>query len=326
MTSTPALTLTIIQSILPILVTLAFGYFAAFRRDFDSQQAGVLIRLVMLYALPLELLVSILSTPRAQVFSAGPLASLILLAMVGGYAIIFFIVRLVFKRRNSEAALIAMTITGPSVPFIGIPVLGQIFGPPSSVPISIASLAMNLIQLPLTLILMGHDQGTQRARDLSQERKSELRELLGHLLHSCREPVVWVPMMALALVSVGAHLPVFLRGSLQLLGRATGGAALFASGVVLFTRQVRLSPLVAVIVGIRNVVIPLIIYGLALAWHLPTLTLQESVLTMAIPSASINVIVAMRYRVLERDVASVLFFGTLSSIVTMSFFIWLTGA
>ena len=153
MTSTPALTLTIIQSILPILVTLAFGYFAAFRRDFDSQQAGVLIRLVMLYALPLELLVSILSTPRAQVFSAGPLASLILLAMVGGFAIIFLIVRLVFTRRTSEAAQLAMSITAPSVPVLGLPLLGHISGPPSLLPFSTTFLAHNYHLLPPSLIL-----------------------------------------------------------------------------------------------------------------------------------------------------------------------------
>ncbi|MBS1034823.1 AEC family transporter [Gluconobacter cerinus] len=326
MTSSPNLLLTIIQAILPILVTLGFGYFAAYRKDFDAQQAGVLTRLVMLYALPLELFVSILSTPKAQVLSAGPVAALILLAMVGGYAAVFSVFRFALKRRLSEAAIIAMTITGPSVPFIGIPVLGQIFGAASGVPISIAALAMNLIQLPITLILMGHDHGNRQTRDTTTERRNELRELIGHLLHSCREPVVWVPLLALVLVSAGAFLPVFLKGSFLLLGHTTGGAALFASGVVLFTRQVRFSPLVGTIVGIRNIVIPGIIYALARAWHLPPQALQESVLTMAIPSASINVILAMRYHVLEREIASVLFFGTLTSIVTMAFFIWLTGA
>lgn len=116
MTNSPALLLTIVQSILPILVTLGFGYFAAYRKDFDAQQAGVLTRLVMLYALPLELLASILSTPRNQVLAAGPVAALILLAMIGGYGLIFAILRALLKRRLGEAALIAMTITGPSVP------------------------------------------------------------------------------------------------------------------------------------------------------------------------------------------------------------------
>ncbi|MXV35105.1 MULTISPECIES: AEC family transporter [unclassified Saccharibacter] len=321
-----SLFLTILQAIIPILVTLGLGYVAAWRRDFDGNQASVLIRLVMLYALPLALFVSILSTPRAQVLSAGPLAFLILLAMVGGYLLLFGVLRGPLGRSQGEAALMAMTMTGPSVPFIGIPVLGQLFGPASAVPISIASLAMNLFQVPLTLILLSHDQQRRVAQHSLKPRTWHvtIRELSSHLLHSCREPVVWVPLLALGLVSFGITLPPFLKNSLTLLGHATGGTALFASGVVLFARQVRFSPLVGGMVTIRNILIPLGLYGLARLLHYSPVTMQESVLTMAIPSASINVILAMRYHMLEREVASVLFFGTLSALFTMASFIWLT--
>lgn len=322
-----SLFLTIFQAIIPILITLGFGYIAAWRRDFDAHQAGVLIRLVMLYALPLALFVSILSTPRADVLNAGPLAFLIILAMVGGYLLLFALLRGPFKRPQGEAALMALTMTGPSVPFIGIPVLGQLFGPASAVPISIASLSMNLFQLPITLILLSHDQKKRtESRDTSATHSihTTIKEISAHLLHSCREPVVWAPLFALCLVIVGIKLPPFLKGSLTLLGHATGGTALFASGVVLFARQVRFSSLVGGMVIVRNIAIPLGLYGLARFMHFPSIPLQEGVLTMAIPSASINVILAMRYHLLEREIASVLFFGTLSALFTMASFIWLT--
>lgn len=323
---TTALLLTIIEAILPILVTLGLGYLAAWRRDFDSHQAGVLIRLVMLYALPLALLASILSTPRERVLSAGPLAVLILIAMLGAYIIIFSALRWGFRIKQGEAALITMTITGPSVPFIGIPVLGQLFGPISAVPISVAALIMNLCQLPLTLILMSHAQqrGQHIHKDTTSSWHTTMRELSGHLLHSCKEPVVWAPLFAFILVLCGFQLPASLKGSLQLLGHATGGTALFASGVVLCARQVRFSPAVGLMVLARNVVIPLTIYAIAYTWRVPSLTLQETVLTMAMPSAAMNVILAIRYHTMEREIASVLFFGTASAIFTLAFFIWLT--
>ncbi|MCL1515419.1 AEC family transporter [Parasaccharibacter sp. TMW2.1890] len=327
---TTGLFLTIIEAILPILVTLGLGYLAAWRRDFDSHQAGVLIRLVMLYALPLALLASILSTPRERVLSAGPLAALILVAMLGVYVVLFAILRWGLGRRQGEAALITMTVTGPSVPFIGIPVLGQLFGPTSAVPISVASLIMNLCQIPLTLILMNHDQQRQQRQQQDAETnptwQTTLRELGGHLLHSCREPVVWAPMLAFLMVLANIHLPLPLKSSLQLLGHATGGTALFASGVVLCARQVRFSLPVGLMVLGRNVLIPLGVCMLAFVWHLPSLTLQEGVLAMAMPSAAMNVILAMRYHMMEREIASVLFFGTISSILTLAFFIWLTNA
>lgn len=324
---TTALFLTIIEAILPILVTLGLGYLAAWRRDFDSHQAGVLIRLVMLYALPLALLASILSTPRERVLSAGPLAGLILIAMLGLYVVLFAFLRWGLGRKQGEAALITMTVTGPSVPFIGIPVLGQLFGPTSAVPISVASLIMNLCQIPLTLILMNHDQQRQQRQDNIQlSWQDTVRELGGHLLHSCKEPVVWAPMTAFLLVLAGVHLPAPLKSSLQLLGHATGGTALFASGVVLCARQVRFSLPVGLMVLGRNILIPLGVCALAFFWRLPSLTLQEGVLAMAMPSAAMNVILAMRYHMMEREIASVLFFGTISSIFTLAFFIWLTHA
>jgi len=311
------LTLTIVEAILPILFTLSLGFFAGYRRQFDPQNASILIRMVMLYALPLSLLGAILGMNRAQILNAGPIAALIALAMAGGYVLAFAIQRLLLKRGTAESALIAFAISGPSVPFIGIPVLGQLFGPASAVPISVGSLLMNLFQLPLAMILIGSAEGVERG---------SAKNLLGHIAHSCREPVVWVPLSALALVLCGFHLPPALKGTLGLLGHATGGAALFASGIVLHARRVRFSLQVSLVVLCRNILIPLVIFALALAFKLPNHVIQESTLTTAIPTASVTVILAMRYHLLEREVASVLFFGTLSAIATMAGFIWLTGA
>lgn len=47
---------TIVTALLPIVVTLLLGYFAGLRHDFSQDQASVLNRMVMLYALPLLLL------------------------------------------------------------------------------------------------------------------------------------------------------------------------------------------------------------------------------------------------------------------------------
>lgn len=334
--------LTIIKAVLPVLVTVALGYFAAWRKDFDAHQAGVLIRLVMLYALPLALFSSILETPQRDILSAGPLAFLILLGMAGFYLMMFGLCRWGLGQCQGAAALTAMTVTGPSVPFVGIPVLGQLFGPDSAVPVSIAALILNLFQVPLTLILMSHDQSRLLRADCVEDIakagatstspgtsfitsfRANLTELGGHLLHSCREPVVWVPLLSISLVLYGVSMPSFLKGSFLLLGHATGGTALFASGVVLFSRKVRLNFRVGLMVMTRNILIPLGILSIAHMAKLPPRTIQEGVLTMAIPSASINVILSMRYHVMEQEIASVLFFGTFSAVFTLAGFIWLT--
>jgi malonate transporter len=52
---------------------------------------------------------------------------------------------------------------------------------------------------------------------------------------------------------------------------------------------------------------------------------REAVLTLAIPTASLAVIFAVQYHTAEREMASILFFSTISSVVTMAAFIWVTG-
>jgi len=48
---------TVIGALLPIVVTLVLGFYAAWRKDFNMGQASVLNRMVMLYALTMSLFV-----------------------------------------------------------------------------------------------------------------------------------------------------------------------------------------------------------------------------------------------------------------------------
>ncbi|WP_342627122.1 AEC family transporter [Nguyenibacter vanlangensis] len=313
---------TIVEALLPIVVTLLLGYLAGWDRNFSGDQAAILNRMVMLYALPLNLFAGIMATPRDQVLSAGPLLFVITLGMVGSYGVVLGFARYLFHRPIGVAALEALAISGPAVPFVGVPVLGHIFGPASAVPIAIASLLMNLVQVPLTLIFLV--AGAQ-ATDDTAANAPKGGNFVDYGVHACKEPVVWAPLAALLLVLCGLSLPHALRGSLTLLGQSTGGVALFASGIILFSRQVMWDGQVFRAVFAKNVLMPAITWGTALVLGLSPALRQESVVTMAIPTASIAVMLAVQYRVAEREMASVLFFTTMLSVLTMGAFIWLTS-
>jgi len=55
-------------------------------------------------------------------------------------------------------------------------------------------------------------------------------------------------------------------------------------------------------------------------------TADVAVLTLAIPSAVICVILAVQFHAAEQEMASTLFFSTMLSLPTMGLFIWLLGA
>jgi malonate transporter and related proteins len=72
---------TIIGALLPIVVVLLLGFFSGWHKDFNGDQATVLNRMVMVYALPLLLFGSTIGIPRSQLQADVPL----LLAVAGGH-------------------------------------------------------------------------------------------------------------------------------------------------------------------------------------------------------------------------------------------------
>lgn len=305
------MTETIIAALLPIVVTLMLGFLAGWHHDFDASQGTILNRMVMLYALPLTLFAGMMGLSRSVLLEQVGMASVILIGMVGGYVVVYQLARHIFRQSNKIAALLALAISGPAVPFVGVPVLGQLFGDLSTVPIALCSIIMNLFQVPMTILILssGNADGTKTTFKNS-------------LIHTLKEPVVWAPILALVLLLCDLHIPAQIRSSLQLLGGATGGVALFASGIILYSFHVALTRTIAVAVVAKNVLLPLIVLGIALFFNVDTTTLSLSVISIAIPTASICVILAVQYKVAEREMASILFFSTLLSILTMGGFLF----
>jgi malonate transporter and related proteins len=71
--------------------------------------------------------------------------------------------------------------------------------------------------------------------------------------------------------------------------------------------------------------VPGAIWVLMLLLGVNTHTVREAVLTLAIPTPSLPVILAVQYRTAEQEMASTLFFSTIISVVSMGVFIWITA-
>ena len=81
---------TIIGALLPIVVILLLGFFNGWHKDFTGDQATILNRMVMLYALPLLLFGSTVSISRIRLLENVPLALAVAVAagMVGSFFIV----------------------------------------------------------------------------------------------------------------------------------------------------------------------------------------------------------------------------------------------
>jgi malonate transporter and related proteins len=325
---------TIAAALLPIVITFLLGFVGAWRGDFRREDASILNRLVMTYALPLMLFSGTLSTSRATLVQDVPLVVAFCVAILGMYGVVFVSSRVIFSVSTGTSALAALAASAAAVPFMGPDILGHFFGQASVIPIAIASLVINLTVVPATMLFLSLDpvsesrEGSHRdapGGEYGVPRPAVFAAVAGKLGETVRQPVVWVPVVAFAVVLSGVPAPRLLLDAAPLLGHATGGVSLFAAGVILASNRVNISWQVMLLVLLKNVVQPALVLG-GLRWFgYGNPILSEAVLTMAIPAVPIVVMLALEYRVAEAMAASSLFFSVIGSVITLTVFILLTN-
>lgn len=306
--------LLILGAILPVIITVLIGYISGKCKDFNWQQAGDINKIVMLYALPLSIFSNMVMTPRHIVMSMGPVAIAIILALILSFLIPLAIARYVCKRSLALSTLQALAIGSPAVPFIGTSVLAFLFGTVSASLITVSSITQNVFQLPLVMILMSIATGD----------KSQNISFATRVLNAIKQPEVWSPVVALILVLMDIHIPETVSMSLGLLGKASGGLALFAAGIVLYTRSIVITSATIITVIARNILVPGACYLILLKMGFSMEQIKQVVLTMAIPVGSIAIIIAMQYKSGEQEMASTMALSIITSIITMGAFIFLT--
>ena len=317
---------TIFSALLPLVVTFVLGFVAAWRHDFGSKDASTLNRMVLQYAVPLALFAGTVMTSRAALSRDIPLVITLCVAIIGSYCGVFLFSRLVLHMQVSRSALAALTASAPAVPFVGPAVLGDLFGGLSAIPIAIASLVINLTVVPVTILLLALDTAGRDSQRtcLAARDKSHLALPAAKLAETLKQPIVWAPVLAFMVVLSGLHIPRLIVHSLSLLGNASGGVALFASGIVLASGKIKANSQVWLLVFLKNILQPALVLG-GLRWvGYGEPIVSEAVLTAAIPTMPIVIMFALQYRVAQAEAASAVFLSVMGSIVTMGIFIALT--
>ena len=311
---------TILSALAPIVFTLLLGFVAAWRHDFGPKEASVLNRMVLLYAVPLALFVGTVGTPRTDLVQDIAFVVAIFVVIVGFY-VVFVLFNFVFRFSLSECVLAALAASSPAVPFMGPAILGDLFGKTSAVTIAIASLVINLIVVPVTILGLALGRTPVAITGSATTRHSAFTE---KLLETVKQPIVWAPVLAFVFVLCNVRVPSIVDHGLSLLGQATSGVALFASGIMLAAYKIQIDRTALSLALLKNIVQPaLVLVGLrSLGYGAPIV--PEAVLTTAIPSMPIVIVLAVQYHVLEGRASSALFLSVIGSMFTIGVFIALT--
>src|SRR6266404_4163124 len=183
---------TVLGALLPMVVTFLLGFVAAWHHDLGRNDAAILNRMVLLYAVPLALFAGTVTTSRTALSQDIPLVIALCLAIIGLYGAVFLLSRIVLRFPTSISALHALTASAPAVPFVGPAVLGDLFGGLSAIPIAIASLVINLTVVPLTILLLALDTTGRDPRETAKD-KEYLASPATKLADTVKQPIVWAP-------------------------------------------------------------------------------------------------------------------------------------
>ena len=303
----------LIKDILPIFVIMFLGYASGKSKVFSYENAQVFNKLVLNYALPAALFISIVKADRTMLFNDLKLTIISLVIITGVFLWSYFSCYKFFKHTKSEAAVCALISGSPTIGFLGFAVLEPIYGATAStgLVVAIISIVVNAINIPIGMALMNAGGTQQQGGKKSNP-----------VLSALAEPVCWAPILAVIMVLLGIKFPTILDPNFELIAKANAGVAVFAAGLTLSGMKFQMDKEVAYNAIVKLVVMPGLLLLVGWIFGMKADNLQMMVLAGALPPAFSGIIIGSRYQMYVRTGTSSLAFSIFAFIVAAPLWIW----
>jgi malonate transporter and related proteins len=301
----------LLNALVPVFAVLALGYLAGWVRDIDNHHLAELNALVMDFALPAALFVATASTPWAVLKAQWPLLLVLTTTTLLLYALAYWIQRRVLSTGPDVASIGALTISQPNFAAAGLPLIAAVFDASHLIYVALSVAFTSIFVSPFALAVLE----TARSPRSDSSRPTAIVMAVGR---SVLKPIVLSPIAGIVFAFAAIPLPDFIQRSLELIGNAGGGIALFLTGLILSSQRVTFNSNVISGTLLKNVVHPLLAGGAIMLFHVPSDTVRASILLAALPSGFFGVLFGLRYNVDSRDAGSILIVSSTLSALTIA--------
>lgn len=311
----------ILYAIVPIVVVMLAGFISGKRGIFSGADAKKFNKVVLDYALPAALFVSIVQASREDLAKDLKLTLVSLAGIMGCFMLVYFVFKYCFKKNTGADAAVSALISGsPTIGFLGFAVLEPIFGttPAVALVVAIVGIVVNAVGIPVGLSLM--NASLEKQQPGSTKKGSAWKPVV----HALEQPVAWAPILAVILVVCGLHWPDWLSPSFDLIAKANASLAVFSAGITLSAIKFTINRQVVLGSLMKMVLMPLVVLILGLFVGMDAFNLKMLVISAALPPAFSGIIIADEYNTYVATGTSSL---TLSMILFIGFcplWIWLT--
>jgi malonate transporter and related proteins len=311
----------IMGALFPIFFVLALGYLAGKRNTFDADQAAGFSKLALSFALPASLFVSMTDIPRDLLLGQGRLVLALILSHVGLFLIAWIALRQVASLRGTPAIIYSLMLATSATPVFGLAVLEPILGASSAGAVGLVALAINLT-VPLAVVLLEMDAAARnRAAGTTT---STANPVTTGLKAGLKSPLLWGPLLGIAVVVAKIHVSSAVTSSLELIGAATSGVAVFSVGLVLAAHPVQLSAGVFAGSLARVAVQAAMLFILLRVLLVQSPFSRAALISCSFPLATVVVLFAARYKSAQSEAASMLLISTLALAITVPTMLWIT--
>ncbi len=312
----------ILYAIVPIIVVMLLGFISGKKGVFSGDDAKKFNKVVLDYALPAALFISIVQADREMLAKDLKLSLISLVGIMLCFMIVYWVFKYCFKKNTGADAAISALISGsPTIGFLGFAVLEPIFGTNAYVAlvVAIVGIVVNAVGIPVGLSLMNSSlekqQGGAAATKVPWWKP---------VVHALEQPVAWAPILAVIWVVVGIPWPAWASPSFDLIKGANASLAVFSAGVTLSAVKVTINWQAILGSIMKMVMMPAVILIMGIVFHMQPENLKMLVVACALPPAFSGIIIADEYDTYVATGTSSL---TLSVILFVGFcplWLWIT--
>lgn len=283
----------ILYAIVPIVVVMLAGFISGKKGIFNGDDSKKFNKVVLDYALPAALFVSIVQADREMLARDLKLSIVSLIVIMVCFMAVYFIYRYCFKKNTGADAAVSALISGsPTIGFLGFAVLEPIFGtnPSVALVVAIVGIVVNAVGIPVGLSLLNASlDGTQAAA--AGKKESAWKPVI----HALEQPVAWAPILAVILVLLGLKWPDWASPSFDLIAKANASMAVFSAGITLSSVKIVINWQALLGSILKLIVMPALALIAGLLWHMDPLNIKMLVVACALPPAFSGIIIADEY-------------------------------
>jgi len=272
---------------------MLLGYVSGKKGVFNGDDSKKFNKVVLDYALPAALFISIVQSSREMLAADLKLTIISTVVIMACFMLVYFIFAYCFKGNNGADGAVAALINGsPTIGFLGFAVLEPIFGtnPSVALVVAIVGIVVNAIGIPVGLSLLN--------ASLDKSQPGHVHESAWKpVINALKQPVAWAPILAVILVLCGLKWPAWVSPSFDLMAKANASMAVFSAGITLSSIKVTINWQAVLGSILKLVLMPAMALIVGLIFHMSTVNLYMLVVACALPPAFSGIIISDEYDV-----------------------------